>query len=176
MTTKIISFDISASPGVAVIEIITPKQGKPRPSLVMSDSIKTGTDSTDAQRFAYIEAFAIKAIHEYGPFDAVVREHFIKGGSKRGTQLVFGSWSKIDTALQMYGYVIKDEITPSQVKRVVGGKGGAGKEEVAEGVIRILGEEVRAHLYTEKGRLLDDRADAIAIGLTYAIEKGLIEA
>lgn len=169
MATRILSFDISASPGVAVIEIKTPKRDRPSLNLIMSDSIKTGTNSTDAQRFAYVEAFAIKAIHEYGPFDVVVREHFVKGGSKRGTQLVFGSWSKIDTALQVYGYVIKDEITPSQVKRLIGGSGSAGKDEVEAGVRRICG---LADDYVFKS---DDASDAAAIGLAYAIREGLID-
>src|SRR5690606_10785300 len=76
--TRILAFDISASPGVAVIEVKTAR----KPFLIHADSIKTDTKSSDAQRFAYVEAFAIKAIHEHGPFDYIVREHFTKGGSK----------------------------------------------------------------------------------------------
>lgn len=185
--TRILAFDISASPGVAVIEIKTPKRGKPKPVLVMSDSIKTDTDSTDAQRYAYVEAFAIKTIHEHGPFDVIVREHFVKGRSKRGTQLVFGSWSKIDTALQMYGYITENEITPTEVKKLIGGNGKAPKSRkeaeelfrkgkakavqfsVEDGVRRIcgLGDD-----YVFKS---DDASDAAAIGLAYAIREGLIE-
>lgn len=79
-------------------------------------------------------------------------------------------------SLGAFGYTVadNDEIVASRVKKYIGGKGGASKQEVAEGVERILGEGVREHIYTERGRLIDDRTDAIAIGLTYAIEKGLI--
>ncbi|WP_141431928.1 crossover junction endodeoxyribonuclease RuvC [Bacillus sp. 03113] len=161
---RILAFDISASPGVAVLEI---KRG--RPLLVYADSIKTDTSTPDSQRFAYVEAFAIKAIHERGPFDVVVREHFTKGGSKRSTQLVFGSWAMIDAALGKYGYKVDAEITPTTVKKIVGGNGSASKEEVEAGVRRILG---LADDYVFKS---NDESDAAAIGLAYLIREGLIE-
>ena len=169
---RILSFDISASPGVALIEI----KAK-RPRLIAVDHIETSSDHTDAQRYTYVQSFVTQFIHENGEYDAIVREKFIRGGSKRSTQLVFGAWASVDRALAVYGYSIddKDEIVASSVKKLIGGKGGALKEEVAEGVIRILGEEVRPQFYTERGRLLDDRSDAVAIGLAYAIQKGLID-
>src|SRR5690606_31892754 len=84
--TRILAFDISASPGVAVIEI---KKNKPR--LLYVDSVKTDTKFNDAQRYNYIEAFAVKAIHEYGPFDTVCREKYTGSSrSKRAKQLVYG--------------------------------------------------------------------------------------
>ena len=80
-------------------------------------------------------------------------------------------------ALGAFGYSVddKDEIVASRVKRLIGGKGGASKEEVAEGVIKRLGNDVREELYTPRGRLIDDRADAIAIGLAWAIQEGVID-
>ena len=169
---RILSFDISASPGVAVIEI---KNRQPR--LITVDHVETDSTATDSQRYEYVRSLATKIAYENRPFDAIVREKFIKGGSKRSTQLVFGAWSAVDMALGAFGYAVdnKDEIVASSVKKLIGGRGGASKEEVAEGVIRILGEEVRSYFYTERGRLLDDRSDAVAIGLAYAIQKGLID-
>lgn len=173
MTTRILSFDISASPGVALLEI---KNGKPR--LITVDHLETDSKLTDAQRYDIVQAFVTQFIYENmnGGFDAIIREKFLRGGSKRGTQLVFGAWASVDKALATYDLTIPadNEIVASTVKRLIGGKGGASKEEVAEGVIRILGEEVRPHFYTERGRLLDDRADAAAIGLAWAIKEGLI--
>lgn len=163
---KILAFDISASPGVAVLEL---KGGK-KPRLLHADSIKTSTDNPDAQRYAYVEAFAIKAIHEHGPFDLVIREHFTKGGSKRSTQLVFGAWSMIDSALGRYGLAVDAEITPTEVKKIVGGKGGADKAEVEAGVRRLLG---LADEYRFKS---DDASDAAAIGLAYLIKERIIKA
>src|SRR5699024_10753760 len=104
------------------------------------------------------------------------REKFIRGGSKRSTQLVFGAWASVDRALATYGYEIPDEneIVASKVKRLVAGKGNAQKDEVADGVMRMIGESERDKFYTPRGRLLDDRSDAVAIALAWAIEKGLI--
>src|SRR5690625_3394684 len=151
---KILSFDISASPGVAVLEI---KDGAPR--LIAVDHVVTDSSATDAQRYEYVRSLATRIIYENKPFDKIVREKFIRGGSKRSTQLVFGAWSTIDMALGAFNYSVddKDEIVASSVKKLIGGKGGATKEEVAAGVIKRLGEEVRPLLYTERGRLLDDR-------------------
>lgn len=161
---RVLAFDISASPGVAVLEV----KGD-SPSLVIADSIKTSTDNSDSERFAYVEAFAVKAIHEHGPFNLTIREHFIKGGSKRATQLVFGSWSMIDSALGKYGYAIDGEITPTEVKRIVGGKGTATKDEVEAGVRRLLG---LSEDYKFKS---NDASDACAIGLAYLIKNGIIK-
>src|SRR5690625_2376374 len=153
---KILSFDISASPGVAVLEI---KDGSPR--LITVDHVVTDSSATDSQRYEYVRSLATRMIYENKPFDKIVREKFIRGGSKRSTQLVFGAWSTIDMALGAFNYSVddKDEIVASSVKKLIGGKGGATKEEVAAGVISYL---------TERGRLLDDRADAVAIGLAWA--------
>lgn len=169
---RILSFDISASPGVAVLEVKNRK-----PSLIYVDHVVTDSTATDSQRYEYVRSLATKAVYEHRPIDVIVREKFIRGGSKRSTQLVFGAWSAIDMALGAFGYAVddKDEIVASSVKKLIGGKGGASKEEVAEGVIKRLGEGVRAQLYTERGRLLDDRADAVAIGLAYLIREGLID-
>ena len=171
---RILSFDISASPGVAFLEI---KDGKPR--LLAVDHLETDSKLTDAQRYHLVEAFVLNFVYKHvdkNGVQAIVREKFHRGGSKRGTQLVFGAWASVDRALASFGYTIEqsDEIVASTVKRLVAGKGNAEKDEVAAGVIRILGEEVRPHFYTDKGRLLDDRSDAVAIGLAYAIQKGVI--
>jgi len=163
--TRILAFDISASPGVAVIEI---KKNKPK--LLYVDSVKTDTKNTDAQRYEYITAFAVKAIHEYGPFDAVCREKYTGSSrSKRAKQLVYGAWAAIDMACGKYGYAIdeKDEIVASAIKKATAGKGGASKEEVADGVRRILNEDIAFKS--------DDESDAVAVALTYAIREGLID-
>src|SRR5690625_6068864 len=66
----------------------------------------------DSQRYEYVRSLATKAVYEHRPFDVIVREKFIRGGSKRSTQLVFGAWSAIDMALGAFGYSVddKDEI------------------------------------------------------------------
>src|SRR5690625_4252595 len=101
---RILSFDISASPGVAVLEI---KDGKPR--IISVDHVVTDSSATDAQRYEYVRSLATRIIYENKPFDKIVREKFIRGGSKRSTQLVFGAWSSIDMALGAFGYSRSEE-------------------------------------------------------------------
>lgn len=162
---RILALDISASPGYAVIEI---RKGKAK--LIVADSVKTTNDMTDSERYSYVEASLTKFIYEEGPFDYVCRENFIKGGSKRATQLVFGSWAAMDIALGKFGYYISDkaEITNSRVKSVVGGHGGDKKDVVAEGARKLFG---LPEDYVWKS---NDASDAAAIGYTYAFDKGLL--
>ncbi len=96
-------------------------------------------------------------LHEHGPFDVVVREHYTKGRNKRSTQTVFGAWAVIDLALGKYGYKADVEITPTTVKKDVTGKGSASKDEVEAGhfrqntviiIKRTIGKDV--HLYAFK--------------------------
>lgn len=164
---RILALDISASPGYAVLEI---RKGKAK--LVNADSVKTTNDMTDSERFSYVEASLTKYIYEEGPFDYVCRENFIKGGSKRATQLVFGAWASIDMALGKFGYYVseKAEITNSRVKSVVGGHGGDGKDVVAEGARKLFGLP-EDHVWKS-----NDASDAAAIGYTYAHDKGLLAA
>lgn len=166
---RVLAFDISTSPGIAVLDVKQTKAGV-KLNLVHVDSVKTDTSHTDAQRYAYIEALATKITHEYGPFDAPCREHFTKGRNKRSTQTVFGAWGAVDAALAKYGYVITPdaEVTPTEVKKAATGKGTATKDEVEAGVRKRLG---LADDFTFKS---DDESDAIAVGLAYLIKKGVI--
>src|SRR5699024_10766997 len=95
---RILSFDISASPGVALLEI---KNGNPK--LIAVNHVITNADFTDDQRYSCIQSFVTQFVHEAGHIDAITREKFIRGGSKRSTQLVFGAWASVDRALATYG-------------------------------------------------------------------------
>ena len=171
--TRILALDISANPGVAVLEV---KRNKI--NIVHVDSIKTSTDDSDAARYHYIDAFLTKIIHEYGHFDYVTRENYTGSSrSKRAKQLVYGAWSTMDMSLGKYGYVIDeaDEIPASTIKKEVAGKGGASKGEVAEGVFKLFGIDDKSLYYTKNGKLIDDRTDAVALGYTFAKKRGLIK-
>ncbi|MHC8516805.1 crossover junction endodeoxyribonuclease RuvC [Sporosarcina sp. ITBMC105] len=167
-TLRILALDISASPGYAVLELRQLK-GKQRLTLIHVDHAATSTDNTDSERYSYIEAKTVQVVHEYGPFDVVVREHFTKGRSKRATQLVFGAWAAVDSALGRYGYAIStdNEITPSAVKAAVA-HGKADKDEVEAGVRAIL------KLPDDFVFATDDESDAVAIAIAYLKSKGLI--
>lgn len=167
---RILAIDTSSSPGYAVIEL----DAKNKPKLIYADAVKTGNDLTDAERYDVVRSKTALVCFRYGPFKKVVREHFIKGGSKRGTQLVFGAWSAVDSALKTWGYVIdaKDEITPTSVKKAVSNNGSAKKDEVEAGVRRLLKLPDDYEFPNNSG---GDASDAAAIALAWLQLKGGVE-
>lgn len=162
---RILAIDTSASPGFAVLDY---KPGAV-PKLVFADSLKTDSKKPDSERYEAIAAFVTLVVFNYAPFDVVCREHFIKGGSKRGTQLVFGAWSTVDRALGSFGYHIdaKDEITPTKVKKAATGKGKAEKDEVEKGVRERL-KLPSDYVFKNNGG--GDTSDAVAVGLAWIDE------
>lgn len=167
---RILAIDTSASPGFAVLDVSPGKL----PKIVYADAIKTDAKKPDSERFAVVEAMAVMIAFKYGPFDRVVREHFIKGGSKRSTQLVFGAWSAIDSALGRFNYHIDatDEVTPTTVKKAASGNGRAQKDEVEAGVRRLLQLD---DAYVFPNNSGGDASDAVAIALAWLSEKGGVE-
>jgi len=159
-------YDISlTSPGFAAIDVSDRK-----PTLITSSHVKTDASQPDGQRYAIIEAFAITTASTYGNSNAiVVREDYKNPKQKRQGQTIFGAWAAVDSGLQRCGLRVTEEVNASTVKRVVGGHGKADKDEVAAGVRRILG------LADDFVFATDDESDSVAIGLTYLIEKGLID-
>lgn len=164
-TMRILAIDTSASPGFAILDY---KPGS-IPKLVYADALKTDSKKPDSERYAAIAAFVTLLVFKYSPFDVVCREHFIKGGSKRSTQLVFGAWSAIDMALAAYGYHISadDEVTPTQVKKAATGKGKAEKNEVEQGVRERL-KLPSDYVFANNGG--GDASDAVAVGLAWIDE------
>lgn len=164
---KLLAIDTSGSPGYAVFELL---DGKAK--LVYVNSVKTDTGHSDAERYAIVEAKTVQVIHEAGPFDLVCREHFTSGRNKRSTQLVFGAWAAVDTALGKFGYVINEkenEITPSFVKIAACNDGSGSKKDVEDG-IRIRLSLDPAFVFRN-----DDESDAAAIGYAYLVSSKRIE-
>lgn len=144
-----------------------------KPTLVTTSHIKTDASQPDGQRYSIIEAFTITSASQYGSppekVTAVIREDYKNPRQKRQGQTIFGAWAAVDSGLQRCGLRVSVEINASTVKKVVGGRGTADKDEVAAGVRRILG------LADDFVFATDDESDSAAIGLTYLIEKGLID-
>jgi len=168
---RLLAIDTSGSPGFAVVEVRSRGKRKGEPLLLHVDSETTDAGMSDALRYSVIEAKTVNVCHAHGPFDIIVREHFTKGGSKRGTQIVFGSWAAVDSGLLRFGYAIsdKDEITPSTVKATVGGRGGASKEEVEEGCRKYF------NLPEDFVFRNDNESDAAAIAYTWLLQRGYID-
>jgi len=162
-------YDISlTSPGFAAIDVIGRK-----PSLVTTDHVKTDASQPDGQRFAIVEAFAITTASGWATASVgsvtVIREDYKNAASKRQGQTIYGAWAAVDSGLNRCGLRVAAEVNASTVKKAIGGHGKADKDEVAAGVRRILG------LADDYEFATDDESDSAAIGLTYLIEKGLID-
>lgn len=188
---RLLAIDTSASPGFAVIEY---GANKP-PILIYTDAFPTDTSLTDAERFEVVRSATALICYKYGsatPFDVVVREHFIKGGSKRGTQLVFGGWAAVDMALKAFGYAISedDELTPGEVKKALTGKGTAPKTRKEAEERKRKGKSVDLEFSVEDGVRLaldlpedfefpnnkgGDSSDSCAVGIAYLKREGAIE-
>lgn len=185
---RLLAIDTSASPGFAVIEY----GGSKPASLVYTDAFPTDTSLSDAERFEVVRSATALICYQHGPFDVVVREHFIKGGSKRGTQLVFGGWAAVDMALKAFGYTISedDEITPGEVKKALTGKGTAPKTRKEAEERKRKGKSVDLEFSVEDGVRLTldlpedfefpnnkggDSSDSCAIGIAYLKREGAIE-
>lgn len=185
---RLLAIDTSASPGFAVIEY----GGNKPASLVYTDAFPTDTSLSDAERFEVVRSATALICYQHGPFDVVVREHFIKGGSKRGTQLVFGGWAAVDMALKAFGYVISedDELTPGEVKKALTGKGTAPKTRKEAEERKRKGKSVDLEFSVEDGVRLaldlpedfefpnnkgGDSSDSCAVGITYLKREGAID-
>lgn len=163
---RILSFDISLSrPGAAIIDF-DPK--KKVAKLVAVSHTKTNDKEHYAIRSAQIEHWAhlFARAHQKrgGGYDVIVRESY---SGKFGNHSIFSAWSGVDRGLHYLTLDFTEKAIPqSSVKKAVLGKGKAEKEEVADAVRKILGEDIEF--------ACDDESDAVAIGLAYLIREGLM--
>lgn len=97
-------------------------------------------------------------------YAAIIREDYKRPASKRQGQTMFGSWAAVDSGLNRLNLKVSDEINAATVKRLIGGHGKADKDEVADGVRRIL------RLGDDYTFATDDESDAAAIVLAWLIE------
>jgi crossover junction endodeoxyribonuclease RuvC len=151
------------SPGYSVIEV-----RKRKPKLIEKDSFKTDTSESYVTRGRHIEAYTHLFLRKHRPYDIIVRESF-PGKFQRTNYPVFSAWHCVDRAASELGYVVSDDtLTPTKVKEQIGGGGKAEKSVVAEGVRKLLGNDL------EFNAGYDD-SDACAIGLTWLILNGHID-
>lgn len=171
---ELLAMDLSlSSPGFAVMAIY---EGKP----IVLDSrvVTTNAKATHGARLAEISDEIEVLLWTYTP-SHIVRE---KGFSRfpTVTQTLFKVVGIADYNVYDYSkmYGVDEpvhEIAVTSVKKAVTGNGKATKEQVADAVFKRLQIENTGEYYTKSGKLIDDKTDALAVGLAYYIEKGLIE-
>lgn len=148
-------------PGFAVLEVDDKRRIKLLTTTVVDN--KKDKHKTTAQKLQEIARAFHYLCTMYKP-EALVRE---RGFSRfpAATQKIFRVVGVLDfVAYDSFGLEF-EEFTPKTVKVTIAGSGVADKEEVANILPRYVGEY---HYMT------DDESDATAVGITYAIEFGLI--
>lgn len=156
----VLGLDLSmARPGFAVVKATNGK-----PTVLHTSHVRTNSRQSHGQRLIAIEKELINVIEQFGQFTVVVRE---KGFSRHNltTQVLFRVVGISDLALAKEGYTRIVDIAPTTVKKWVAGSGKASKEEVAQAVIKIIGDYDFA---------TDDESDAVAVALAYLIQEGEI--
>lgn len=166
--SRYLGLDISlSSPGFAVIDVRNRK-----PTSITARHVATSAKQPDGLRFSVIESFTTVIAAEYMPksgYAGIIREDYKRPASKRQGQALYGAWAAVDSGLNRLGLVVTDEINDSTVKRLIGGRGKADKDEVEVGVRRLL------RLPADYVFATDDESDAAAIVLAWLIERGEID-
>lgn len=124
---------------------------------------------TTAEKLGLTASHLKDIFQRYDGFDVIVRE---KGFSRfaNTTQLLFRVVGVSDlVVLQEAGVKVVEEIPPTTIKTFVAGYSRADKEEVEEGVRKLLQDHQK-----DMDFYSDDESDAVAVALTYCIKKGLL--
>ena len=157
----VLAMDLSlSSPAFAVIKKTT---GKPK--VLHLSSVKTNAKKSHGYRLFQIYNHLKDIYEEFeGQIDFVASE---KGFSRhaRTTQILYMVHGVARVCSYMNGYEV-EEMSPTTVKAKVGGSGKASKEQLADAVRGYFTEE----LFFKN----DDESDAVAVGLCFLIDKGVL--
>ena len=167
-----VGLDLSlAKSGVAVISV---KDRKPTIELAYLITSDKGKESADRIEGTVVECRFLATKYNAA---AVVKEAPIVGRSATAIPVIktHGAFeaelSRRHDVYDVHGSTVK------AWARVVTGSDGKRKDKqmVADAVEKYYGESVREVLYTPRGRLLDDVADAIALMTLWLEREGVIE-
>lgn len=155
----ILACDLSlACPAFAILEV--DQHGI---QLIHKSHVKTTAKRGTGYRLAEIEAHLKKVLHSYPITDVAVERGFNR--FVKATEQIQRVVGVFILTLQHNEIVAFTEITPKAVKKAVTGNGAAKKDEVALALPQFVGEQ------TYK---TDDESDAVAVGIAFAIEEGLL--
>lgn len=163
------AMDLSlSSPGFAALA--TTDEGE----LIMLEvsHVKTDEKQTHGFRLSQIKDEIDRYLNTYYPEYIVREKGFARFANTTMTLNKVVGISDLSVYLDRNDKV--EEIAPTTVKKLVAGNGKATKEDVAEEVFRRLQIDNKTEFYTKQGKLIDDRADAVAVSLAYMMQKGMI--
>lgn len=158
----ILSLDLSlASTGYAVANVVDGEI-----DLIEYGSVNNKKYAKRSQSFRLNRiALKLRELCKTYPIDVVVKERgFTKGHIS--TQALFKVAGVADLMCFSYGHEHIEEYTVASIKKAVTGNGKADKTEVANSLHLYVGEQVYD---------TDDESDAVAVLVTYCIDKGLIK-
>ena len=167
-----VGLDLSfAKSGVAVVSVKDRKPSIKLAYLIVSDTKKSSTERID-DTVTEIKYVAAKVGAQVVAKEASIIRQVSTATPVIKTHAVFEH--------ELADRYRIDDVSNSTVKawaRVVTGSDGKRKDKqmVADAVEKYYGESVREVLYTPRGRLLDDVADAIALMTLWLEKDGVIE-
>lgn len=164
MKKLILGIDSSLScPAFAVIEVnLTNRTAQ----VIKVSHIKTSSKKSTGYRLFQIYNHFLDILHNYDLDEVVIEKGFNKFAM--ATQQIQRTVGVILFAqYTMYRNEVEDihEIAPTSVKKAITGNGKASKDELAEGLIKYVGD---VHYRT------NDESDAVGVALAYAIQNDWI--
>src|SRR5690625_1846522 len=169
-----LAMDLSLSqPGFAILAITD----EDTPILLEKSYVKTRQAAKHGEKLTQIQSEIRRYFDAYNPEHVVREKSFSRFAAS--TQAIYKVNGVCDLTVYEYGLEAIGEIATTSVKKFVTGNGKSTKEQVAEAVFKRLQIENTDDFYyvNTKGEriLIDDMTDAVAVGLAYYMQKGLIE-
>jgi crossover junction endodeoxyribonuclease RuvC len=154
---------LGVDPGVASVGLAVVEKGRPRTSVVWSETVRTPTGLAEAERLRHIWQAVRGAIAVHAP-SALALERVMWGQNRTSALPVARATGVIMVAAAEAGIPV-DEYAPLEVKMAITGIGNADKEQVRNALIRVLkvdGVPAQA-----------DAADAVAVALCHLQQSAL---
>lgn len=157
----VLALDLSlASTGYAVANVVDGEIDLLEYGSVNNKKYAKRTQSFRLHRIA----LKLRELFKKYPIETVVKERgFTKGHIS--TQALFKVAGVADLMCFSYGHEHIEEYTVASIKKAVTGNGKADKAEVANSLHLYVGDQVYE---------TDDESDAVAVLVTYCIDKGLV--
>lgn len=151
-------FVLGIDPGLTRTGYGVLRVGRGRPQVVAGGVLRTDPDRTMPERLAELHGDLVSLIHDHAPAVMALERVFIKKNLTNAMSVARASGVAMLAAAQA-GLPVR-EYTPTAVKLAVAGDGSAGKEQVADLVVRRLG--------LSEAPEPADVADALAVALCHA--------
>lgn len=164
MAKIIMGLDLSINGTAIAVLKYYPKKGKFEVlETVYVDNKKIGANQIGAKLNKIVEH--IEGIISRFDIDYVVKE---RGFSRynTATQMLYRVQGVVEYVTYLYKLNLLDDVSPTTIKKIIGGQGTATKKEVAEGLKEyLINPEILKNIKT------DDETDAIAVAIASQLKE-----